>query len=78
MVSDWKYVLLVLNQTLLVKVIQGVERELEVRNESVAAGAGEVLTDDDTHHLKFLAVRSHAVLFVSTAFNKVKSVLAYV
>ena len=41
--------------------IQRLERELEIRNQRIAARLGEVLAYDDTHELHLVRVRRHGV-----------------
>ena len=41
--------------------VKGLESELEVGDEGIATGLGEVLTDDNTHEFHLLGVRSHGV-----------------
>lgn len=54
-------VLLVLLQRLLVHLLQLVQRHLQIRHESIASAAREILAHHHTHHLELLRVWSHGV-----------------
>jgi hypothetical protein len=55
------YLLLLVLDLLGVHGIESLECELEVCDQGVAAGLGEVFTDDHAHELHFVGVRGHGV-----------------
>lgn len=54
-------VLLVLLDLLLIHLAQSLHGKLDVGDQSIASAAREVLTNNNTHHLEALRVRSHGV-----------------